>query len=430
PDLVLKLHSVDPANAILDRDGDGQLKVRLRFNKAIDQYAGNAQYFYVTGPNGQLLPTRTDIVNNDAIIYLEEPVKLVSGDALRVVVEAGLAATKAVEQSGGPAHLTLYKLRSEQRIDLTYRGSRPYSIAIDSVVPRRIPAEQAHPITLSMLGVPLAPERVKLFVGGQALAIGSLKRSEQDSSIAIIEAQVPALQAAGLYDLTAQVEFDGVWEEASLYGALQVDAPVRFTRIEPQWGPLSGGTKVTIHGEGFEPGNTVMDGLTVLFGSSPANNIEVLSSTRLTLVTPRGTPGLKRVQGKDRYGRMTELAEADGFGYGLRQLAVTQAAQARPVDVIVDQETGVALTATGYFHETFNLEKLMSQGPIVDGVPIPESLLAASFDVQEAVSPLLVGGVGSLPSGERGAADLKRHATYQKLSSKALLNEVMIDFPA
>src|SRR5690606_4630383 len=236
PDLVLKLHSVDPANAILDRDGDGQLKVRLRFNKAIDQYAGNAQYFYVTGPNGQLLPTRTDIVNNDAIIYLEEPVKLVSGDAMRVVVEAGLAATKAVEQSGGPAHLTLDKLRSEQRIDLTYRGSRPYSIAIDSVVPRRIPAEQAHPITLSMLGVPLAPERVKLFVGGQALAIGSLKRSEQDSSIAIIEAQVPALQAAGLYDLTARVEFDGVWEEASLYGALQVDAPVRFTRIEPQWG--------------------------------------------------------------------------------------------------------------------------------------------------------------------------------------------------
>src|SRR5690606_9836688 len=152
--------------------------------------------------------------------------------------------------------------------------------------------------------------------------------------------------------------------------------------------------------------------------------------TRLTLVTPRGTPGLKRVQGKDRYGRMTELAEPDGFGYGLRQLAVTQAAQAKPVDVIVDQETGVALTATGYFHETFSLEKLLTQGPIVDGIAIPESLLAASFDVQEAASPLLVGGVGSLPSGERGAADLKRHATYQKLSSKALLNEITIDCPA
>src|SRR5690606_8357394 len=118
----------------------------------------------------------------------------------------------------------------------------------------------------------------------------------------IIKAQVPAIAAAGLYDLTAHIEFNGVREAATLYGALQIDAPIRFTSLEPQWGPMAGGTTVTIYGEGFEPGNTVINGPTIGVGSSPAYEVNVLSSNKMTIVTPRGTPGQKTVYGKDRYG--------------------------------------------------------------------------------------------------------------------------------
>src|SRR5690606_14825331 len=35
PDVILKIHRIDPGNGILDLDANGRLEVRLRFNKAI-----------------------------------------------------------------------------------------------------------------------------------------------------------------------------------------------------------------------------------------------------------------------------------------------------------------------------------------------------------------------------------------------------------
>src|SRR5690606_35229341 len=146
----------------------------------------------------------------------------------------------------------------------------------------------------------------------------------------------------------------------------------------------------------------------------------------LTFVSPRGTPGQKSVQAKDRYGRTTELSGLKGFGYGIQQLATVQASRANPVDVIVDQQTGVALTAAGYFHQGFSKKQLLEESP---GASVPESWRALSFDVQEARGPILVGGVGSLPSGSEGAVEIKRYMTLQKLASKQLENEVLIDQP-
>ena len=89
PDIQLKLHSVDPSNHILDRDADGKLKIRLRFNKDIVS-PGNEQYFYVLNSAGKLLPSTVSIVNNDAIVTLQEPTILTVGEVFTLVAETGL----------------------------------------------------------------------------------------------------------------------------------------------------------------------------------------------------------------------------------------------------------------------------------------------------------------------------------------------------
>src|SRR5690606_19952406 len=246
PDIVLKLHSIDPSNRILDRNADGTLTVRLRFNKAIDLTPNNEQYFYALNSSGQLLKTNVKIVNNDALITFEEPLLSSAGDQIKIVIEAGLTAVKPLE---GSNHLTLFKLQSEQHIDLVYRGLRPESPRINAVMPRRIPSGQPASITVSMIGIPVVKEKIKLFLGSKPLTVTSVERSQDDSRIGIVKAQVPAIAAAGLYDLLAHVEFNGVSEAVTLYGALQVDAPIVFSSIEPRWGPMSGGTVITVHGE-------------------------------------------------------------------------------------------------------------------------------------------------------------------------------------
>ena len=56
PDVVLKLHAVDPANGILDRQVDGSVQVMARFNKAIDLYPANSALFQLLNSQGQALP--------------------------------------------------------------------------------------------------------------------------------------------------------------------------------------------------------------------------------------------------------------------------------------------------------------------------------------------------------------------------------------
>ena len=53
----------------------------------------------------------------------------------------------------------------------------------------------------------------------------SVERSEQDSQVGIVKAQVPAISAEGLYDITAHIDFNGVAEDAVLRGGLQIDTP-------------------------------------------------------------------------------------------------------------------------------------------------------------------------------------------------------------
>ena len=139
-------------------------------------------------------------------------------------------------------------------------------------------------VTISGLGVHLDHPRVRVFVGGLEAGVTGIVSEAADERLAIITAQVPTIAHAGQYDVALMLEKAGVWQTAVLAGGLMVDAPIEFERLQPAWGPVSGGTTVTIFGQGFEPGNTVMEGLEVRIGDVPVGAIKVLSTERIEVV--------------------------------------------------------------------------------------------------------------------------------------------------
>jgi hypothetical protein len=57
------------------------------------------------------------------------------------------------------------------------------------------------------------------------------------------------------------------------------------TGLSRQSGTRKGGTKVTITGSGFTPGSTVR------FGTTKGKHVTVVSSTKITVTTPRHAKG-------------------------------------------------------------------------------------------------------------------------------------------
>ncbi|HTZ86037.1 MAG TPA: IPT/TIG domain-containing protein, partial [Solirubrobacteraceae bacterium] len=61
--------------------------------------------------------------------------------------------------------------------------------------------------------------------------------------------------------------------------------PPTIKKVKPKSGPAGGGTSITVTGTGF------VGSVTVLFGSTPATEVTVVSSTTITAVSPPGAVG-------------------------------------------------------------------------------------------------------------------------------------------
>ncbi|MFL6275156.1 MAG: DUF2334 domain-containing protein [Blastocatellia bacterium] len=85
------------------------------------------------------------------------------------------------------------------------------------------------------------------------------------------------------------------------------DLILGVTKITPNSGPKSGGTNVTIDGTGFEAGATV------LIGDTPATNVIVVNSSKITCRTPAGAKGDADVKVTNTDGRNAMLPA--GFKY-------------------------------------------------------------------------------------------------------------------
>lgn len=335
------------------------------------------------------------IINNDARLLLDgaSASSLQAGDRLTLLVKAGLASVKPLP---GKEPMILQRLAQDQRVGLTYRGGRFDALSLEAVVPRRVARDQASVVTVSARGLPANLALVHLYVGDQAVQIESAVR-ESETAPVVLTVSVPPLPRVGQYNLTLATMRDGVVQQTVMEGALLVDAPVRLDRLTPSWGPVGGDTSVTLYGDGFEPGNSVMDGLKVRFGGMPVGRIEVLSSNRMRVTSPRGAPGRVEVLAEDRYGNQSRLNGDKSFGYGLRKLSALHPALIFPSDLWIDQQTGVALTNGGYMVEGYGRMAL----PI--GGWIPENYRAAAFSVQNPSQPQLVGARRRCPAIRAGS---------------------------
>ncbi|PIP78450.1 MAG: hypothetical protein COW84_11870, partial [Gammaproteobacteria bacterium CG22_combo_CG10-13_8_21_14_all_40_8] len=408
-DVLLKLNSVDPVNHILDKNAENKLQIRLRFNKAIDLWPDNLNRFSLTDKNQQNIPFNLSINNNDAIITLDENNNIQTGDKFYVTAKAGIASVKPITNT---TYRVLYRLGQSQTVKLIYRGGRFDAVKIADVVPRRLQLNTPHPVTISTIGVPYNKDNVMVYVGDKLTEITQIESNPDNQRVSIIHVNVPGIGAVGQYDVKVKVKNSNVDQMAIFYGAIVVDSPIKLSSVEPRWGDPKGGSTVLIHGEGFEPGNTVLNGIQLRVGSMPMINIHVISSTLIKAETPTGTPGLHALTAINRYAQESTLPASEGIGYGMNVLATTHPSMIFPTDVYVDQETGVALTSGGYFKDGNTIQ-------LFGNFPFPDNTRAASFDIQDPLNPMLVGGSPALPSGPQAEQQLGDLLLFISLTAKA-----------
>ena len=101
---------------------------------------------------------------------------------------------------------------------------------------------------------------------------------------------------------------DGVGLEPSAGDSgVEVAGAVRVDRVEPSFGPVGGGTAVTITGEGFE------GSVTVLFGNAEVNATRVGEGTLVVETPDAGAPMTVDVTVRSDLG---EATLAEGFTFG------------------------------------------------------------------------------------------------------------------
>ena len=417
PDVLLKIFRVDPLNRIVDRDALDRETIIVRFNKAIDLWPPNLGGFEVVDQAGAPVPHTLSITNNDALIELAPGHGLDIGEALKVTAQAGIASVKPIS---GDEFITLFELKQDQSYDFTYRGARPDIVEIDAFIPRRFPAGVGGSATLSALGVPLDPARVRVFVGQAEVSVVGLESNAQNERAAVILLDIPPIVEAGQYDVTLLVEKLGVWEQDILQGALTIDAPIEFASVSPSWGPHTGGSLIEIRGRGFEPGNTVTDGMSVRIGDVPVASIRVLSTTRMQVVTAGGLVGRNGVFGQDRYGNATALLNEQGFGYGIRRIS-NHALPVGPTEVYVDQQSGVAIANGGRFIYGNYADLDPSKRVVADVIQ------AVSIDVQDPDNLLLVGGASTLQESGASIDALLQDGKIQGQDAVGLAIETFVE---
>ena len=121
-----------------------------------------------------------------------------------------------------------------------------------------------------------------------------------------VRVSTPAHDASGPVDVA--VTHGG--ETVTLPGAFVYEQHPQVVSVTPSYGPVGGGTEVTVTGEGFVPGTLVR------IGALPAAGVTVVDEHTITAVTPPGTAGLANVR-VEAFGHDDTLVGGFAFTDGL-----------------------------------------------------------------------------------------------------------------
>ena len=172
-------------------------------------------------------------------------------------------------------------------------------------------------------------------------------------------------------------------------------APRVVESVRPSKGPSGGGTRITIIGSGFAPGATVD------IGGSPARQVDVVSTTRITARTPAGDLGTADVAVRNP--DVPAAILPDGFTY-LEAPTITEVSPRRG-----PQEGGTRVTITG---TGFTEDAVVTVGDVTvdDAVVVDEATIR--LVTPPAADPIAVAITVTNPG--QPTATLRKAFTYQE----------------
>src|SRR5260221_5496474 len=162
--------------------------------------------------------------------------------------------------------------------------------------------------------------------------------------------------------------------------------------ISPTSGPTTGGTTVTISGTNFA------SGATVTFGGTPGTNVNVVSSSSITVVTPAHAAGTAAVTVANSDGQSATLSSGFQYNIPVNQITVTSFS---PTTGPTSGNTLVTITGTNFqagaavtfgnapaTHVTVvnstTITALTPLGPANEQVAVPVSVTVTNPDSKQA----------------------------------------------
>ena len=210
-------------------------------------------------------------------------VTFVSATSIKAVTPTGTAGAQSVVVTNPDSQ------SSNTNITFTYA-----TVTVASISPSSGPLAGGTAVTITGTG----------FASGASVNIGSAAAT----SVTFVNAtSITAITAAGTAGgQNVVVTVSGV-SSPPLTGGFTYESAPTVISISPSFGPLAGGTKVTITGTGF------LGGATVTIGGTAATGITVVSASSITATTPAGAVGARNVvvtNPDNQFGTLT-----GGFAY-------------------------------------------------------------------------------------------------------------------
>ena len=172
-------------------------------------------------------------------------------------------------------------------------------------------------------------------VGATTVNIDGISRTATVTDATHLTFTTPAHPVAGPVDVTVQTA-RGTSTPAQTFTYLSVPTIASVNGLSPDHGPIAGGTKVTVTGTGFFPGDTTVniDGI--------SRTATVISDSSLTFITPAHAAGQVGVTVTNSVGTSTP---AQPFTYGPPTIAISGLS---PASGSVAGGTTVTVTGTGF----------------------------------------------------------------------------------
>ncbi|MEI2716313.1 MAG: IPT/TIG domain-containing protein [Candidatus Nanopelagicales bacterium] len=173
-----------------------------------------------------------------------------------------------------------------------YQYLPPDPPTIASVLPTSGPSAGGNQVTITGSG----------FTAATTARFGGSAATVSEWSATALTVTAPAGSPGAV-----NVSVTDVGGTATLTSAYTYTGPPAITGVQPASGDDQGGTSITVTGSGF-----TASGASVTVGGAAATSVTVVSSTRITAVTPAGTPGSSNVTVTNQWGSATLT---NGFTY-------------------------------------------------------------------------------------------------------------------